>query len=183
MSKVPDAMVESIQLTLAGEDRMMAFGRLLAAACQVRGTVYGTIYLQGSLGAGKTTLCRGVMRGLGYEGVVKSPTYTLVEPYEMEQMSVYHLDLYRLSDPEELDFLGIRDYFDTPSLCLVEWPERGRTCLPAADIVLSVEYLSEARIVTVTPQTEHGQTICQTISARREMLAEDICWVARQAQV
>ncbi len=171
MGNVSNTMSESIQLTLAGEARMVAFGRLLADACQG----YGTVYLQGNLGAGKTTLCRGVMRGFGYEGAVKSPTYTLVEPYEMEQASVYHFDLYRLGDPEELDFLGVRDYFDSPSLCLIEWPDRGKGFLPAADIILSIEYLPEARIVTVDPQTGHGRAICKTIADRQGMLAEEVC--------
>ena len=105
----------------------------------------------------------------------KSPTYTLVEPYEMEQASVYHFDLYRLGDPEELDFLGVRDYFESLSLCLIEWPDRGKGFLPAADIILSIEYLPEARIVTVDPQTGHGRAICKAIADRQGMLAEEVC--------
>ncbi|MCK5892983.1 MAG: tRNA (adenosine(37)-N6)-threonylcarbamoyltransferase complex ATPase subunit type 1 TsaE [Endozoicomonadaceae bacterium] len=150
---------------------MMNFGRLLADASQG----HGTVYLLGNLGAGKTTICRGVLRGFGYDGAVKSPTYTLVEPYELAQGTIYHFDLYRLGDPEELDFLGVRDYFDSPSLCLIEWPDRGKDSLPIADIILSIEYLSDARVITIKSQTKHGQDICKIIAGKQGELKEDIC--------
>lgn len=170
MGSASDTVPEIIKLTLAGDVRMMNFGRLLADASQG----CGTVYLQGNLGAGKTTICRGVLRGFGYEGAVKSPTYTLVEPYELAQAAVYHFDLYRLDDPEELDFLGVRDYFDSLSLCLIEWPDRGKGFLPIADIILSIEYLTDARVITLESQTEHGQDICKTIVGKQGEL-EDIC--------
>ncbi|MEX1197917.1 MAG: tRNA (adenosine(37)-N6)-threonylcarbamoyltransferase complex ATPase subunit type 1 TsaE [Pseudohongiellaceae bacterium] len=94
------------------------------------------IYLEGDLGAGKTCLARGVMRGLGHAGAVKSPTYTLLEPYEETRIPVCHFDLYRLSDPGEVEFLGVDECFEAGRLCLVEWPDRGAGILPPANLVV-----------------------------------------------
>ena len=109
----------------------------------------GVIYLQGELGAGKTTLARGVVRAFGVTGPVKSPSYTLVESYTTPSICIYHLDLYRLQDPEELEYIGIRDFFDEKALFLIEWPERGNTAIPSADLIVSIDVLAFGRLVTL----------------------------------
>jgi tRNA threonylcarbamoyladenosine biosynthesis protein TsaE len=147
--------VTELSKTLVGEPAMLAFGAQLVAACP-RGAV---IYLSGDLGMGKTTLCRGVLQSLGHTGPVKSPTYTLVEPYSLPSIIAYHFDLYRLSDPEELEYMGIRDYFLEGGLCLVEWPEKGAGILPLADIEVRIEAIDHGRTLTVQGQSRKGQAI------------------------
>ena len=97
-----------------------------------------TVFLQGDLGAGKTTLVRGFMRSGGYKGAVKSPTFTLVEEYLIAGRKIYHFDLYRLNDPQELEWIGIRDYFEQQAICFFEWPERGQGCLPEPDCCIEL---------------------------------------------
>lgn len=137
---------------IVGEAAMMAMGARLAACCRA-GT---TIFLRGELGAGKTTLVRGFLRARGHEGAVKSPTYTLVEPYEFTDVNIYHFDLYRLSDPLGLDDIGVRDYFDAQSICLVEWPEQGEGMLPAPDLLIEIAYDAEARWLEFTAGSDAG---------------------------
>ncbi|QUX96191.1 tRNA (adenosine(37)-N6)-threonylcarbamoyltransferase complex ATPase subunit type 1 TsaE [Marinomonas sp. CT5] len=135
-----------------GEGAMEALGVAFSSALKA-GMV---VYLEGDLGMGKTTMVRGILRGLGYQGPVKSPTYTIVEPYELSTMEAYHFDLYRVSDPEELEFMGVRDYFSEGSVCLIEWAEMGRGILPEADVMISLGLIKQGRNVLLESQTEKG---------------------------
>ncbi|MDH1264198.1 tRNA (adenosine(37)-N6)-threonylcarbamoyltransferase complex ATPase subunit type 1 TsaE [Pseudomonas sp. GD03944] len=137
----------------ADEDAMLVLGAQIAQVTAGR----GVIYLHGDLGAGKTTLSRGIIRGLGHSGAVKSPTFTLVEPYEIGTVRAYHFDLYRLVDPEELEFLGIRDYFEGDALCLVEWPQRGAGVLPKADMDITISPHKAGRLLHIQAHTARGQ--------------------------
>lgn len=110
-----------------------------------------TLYLQGDLGAGKTTFVQAFLRALGYEGHVKSPTYTLLETYNLPELTVHHFDLYRIADPEELEWLDMRACFTEEALVIVEWPEKGQGFLPQPDVTLQFAYQETKRSVTMTP--------------------------------
>jgi len=152
--------VSELTLHLADEEAMVAFGGQLARITQG----HGLIFLEGDLGAGKTTLSRGIIRGLGHTGAVKSPTFTLVEPYEIGDIRAYHFDLYRLVDPEELEFMGIRDYFDEDALCLIEWPQQGAGFLPKADLTITIRPHNTGRALTLSPQGSRGETWCAAVA-------------------
>ncbi len=139
---------------------MEAFGGLFSSA--VAGG--GVIYLEGELGAGKTTWARGLLRGLGYGGLVKSPTYTLVEFYSTAAIEVHHFDLYRLCDPEELEFIGIREYFGPETLSLIEWPNRGAGFIPPADLRVGFSIVGQFRETSVDPSSGRGCEILVGLS-------------------
>jgi tRNA threonylcarbamoyladenosine biosynthesis protein TsaE len=147
-----------VQLTrfLRSEPDTVALGGALAAALEP-GLV---VYLVGDLGAGKTTLARGCLRGLGYRGRVKSPTFTLVEVYEFSRLYLYHFDFYRFDDPQELADAGFREYFAANAVCLVEWPEKA-TGLPAADVRIGLHMTGTGRTVDLIADTEAGR-LCLT---------------------
>jgi len=145
----------SVKVYLENEQATVELGKRLAAIISAP----LMINLSGELGAGKTTLSRGLIQALGHKGSVKSPTYALVEPYEFDSIDLYHFDLYRLSDPEELEFMGIRDYFTEKSICIVEWPERGHGLLPEADISVQINYVGDRREVEIVPGSDKGQQL------------------------
>ena len=153
-----------VTLHIEGEEAMLALGARLAALTEVR----GTLYLHGDLGSGKTTLSRGIIRGLGHVGAVKSPTFTLVEPYEIGTCKVFHFDLYRLADLEELEFMGIRDYFEDDALCLIEWPERGVGVLPKADLDIPIATQAGARSLSLRAQGARGESWCAALAKEQQ---------------
>jgi len=132
-----------VKILLTDPQSTLAFGASLAKKLPRKGVVF----LHGPLGAGKTTLVRGLLQAAGHQGSTKSPTYTLVEPYKIENRKFYHFDFYRISDPEELEYMGIRDYLHENALCLIEWPEKGEDFLPKADLELSLRYEGEQRSI------------------------------------
>jgi len=143
-------------IMLVGEAATLELAAKLAPLCQPP----LIIYLQGDLGSGKTTFARGFIHKLGHSGKVKSPTFTLVETYDLEQAHLYHFDLYRLKDPLELEYIGIRDLIgESDVMCLIEWPERGGSALPEADLVIRLEYQGDSRAVDYQANSTKGQMI------------------------
>ena len=140
------------QVFLPDEAATRAAGARLSAALP-SGAV---VYLQGELGAGKTTLTRGLLMALGHTGRVKSPTYTLVESYPLATCTVHHFDLYRFADPAEWHEAGLSELFDAHSLCLIEWPDKAGTWLPAADVLLALTLEGEGRRLTLTACSPQG---------------------------
>lgn len=149
------AVIAKVQVELASEAAMIQFGQRIAELVTER----LLITLKGDLGSGKTTLSRGILKGLGHQGAVKSPTYTLVEPYQLDLGAVYHFDLYRLVDAEELEYIGFTDYLADGKLCLIEWPEQGAGFVPQADIAIEINQLGEGRCVTLCAYSACGEQL------------------------
>ncbi len=151
-----------LRLHIHSPEQQEEVGAALASDCP-RGSI---IYLYGDLGAGKTTLVRGFMHGVGYIGAVKSPTYTLMEPYRIGEDSFCHIDLYRLADAGELEYLGLRDLLDDGATILVEWPERGQGWLPDPDLIIRIEHLQQGRNLELSAQTEPGKRLVDGVAAK-----------------
>lgn len=150
-----------MQIYLDNENATLKLGKAIAKLCPEQLFV---IHLEGELGAGKTTFSRGFLRALGHEGNVKSPTYTLVERYDVAERTVFHFDLYRLSDPEELDYLGLDDYFSDNALCLLEWASQGGNLLPQPDLVITFTYQQHARSANLLAFSPAAITLCKNLN-------------------
>lgn len=146
---------------ITNEEDMAAFGMSLAALLK-SGAV---IYLNGQLGAGKTTLARSVLRGFGFTGKVKSPTYALVESYALNELDIHHFDFYRLADEEELMHLGVEDYFSESNICFVEWPEKAETFLPTPDLFCDILVDGVERDLKISAETAKGEVILAALSS------------------
>ena len=150
----------AVERRVASAAEMEALGAKLAAHLGAT----RLLYLNGPLGAGKTTLVRGLLRALGHAGAVKSPTFTLVEPYDFNNRVLYHFDLYRLNDPGELEFLGVRDYLHGKGVCVVEWAERAQGALPTPDAEIMISSAEKGRMVRLTTHTDRGRTLLDALS-------------------
>jgi len=149
-----------MKLFLESESDTLKLGEDIAEHCPPE---QFTIHLEGDLGAGKTTLTRGLLLKLGHKGNVKSPTYTLVEQYNLADRPIFHFDLYRLIDPEELDYLGLDDYLSHNSLCIIEWASQGGDFLPKPDLIITLNYEFHSRNVELTALSPRAERLCHAI--------------------
>ena len=156
-----------LKTILPDESDTLALGAALAP-CLEPGL---TIYLRGELGAGKTTLVRGVLRALGHEGPVKSPSYTLVELYTVSRLDLHHFDFYRFHDPREWIDAGFRDSFNGRNLSLIEWPEKAGGLLPPADVEIALDIQDAGRIATLSAGTHAGERCLQALALRYRSIA------------
>ncbi len=161
LSLVVSIMQYSFNLTLNNEQDTQNLAQILAQHFTT-----GVVYLIGDLGAGKTTLTRHYLQHLGHQGSVKSPTYTLVEPYQIKGRDIFHFDLYRLNDPYELELMGIRDYLETPNaLFLFEWPSKGSDEIPEADLIIDIQK-SEDELTRSATLSFHSVELLQALESQ-----------------
>ena len=159
LTHAPDDNGSPPSYSLRDEGATLALGAALAAAL-VPGLV---IYLEGDLGAGKTTLARGVLRALNFTGNVKSPTYTLIEPYTVSRLHLYHFDFYRFTAPDEFQEAGLEEYFTTAGVCLVEWPDKAQPNLPSPDLRILLRIAAHGRGATIIGVSERGHECAKAI--------------------
>jgi tRNA threonylcarbamoyladenosine biosynthesis protein TsaE len=150
---LPDDNDPKLTAQLASETATLALGAKLAAVLEPA----LKIWLLGNLGSGKTTLARGLLRALGHPGPVKSPTYSLIEPYVVSRLNLYHFDFYRINCPEEFLDAGLEEYFSETGVCIVEWPQRAVPYLPSPDLVITLSPHEHGRQATITAKTETGR--------------------------
>jgi tRNA threonylcarbamoyladenosine biosynthesis protein TsaE len=152
-------------LTLPDAAATQGLGAALADALPTLQDSGFVIHLQGDLGAGKTTCVRGFLRRLGESGIVRSPTYTLVEPYALGELTCVHVDLYRLRHPSELEDLALREYLAPKCVLLIEWPDKGAEAVPPADLELLIDYDGEARRVRLSSHSDAGAGLLERFVA------------------
>jgi tRNA threonylcarbamoyladenosine biosynthesis protein TsaE len=159
----------SAALTLATPQETHALGRALGRGLRGAGAGALVIGIEGELGAGKTTLVKGLLNELGITGAVRSPTYTLIEPYEAAGLHIYHLDLYRLAEPREVEALGLRDLLHPAAVLLIEWPSRAAGVLPAADLTILLQYPADVhgRLVTLSAGSSAGHKLVELLLAAK----------------
>lgn len=151
--------MSEIDITLKSSEETEAFAASIAKAI----TAPCSIALQGDLGAGKTTFARGFLQALGHKGNVKSPTYTILEPYQIGDITVNHFDLYRLADPEELELIGAHEMFADDTINLIEWPEQGAGWLPEMDLWLKIEHLENGRRFCLSSNSARAESILNSV--------------------
>jgi tRNA threonylcarbamoyladenosine biosynthesis protein TsaE len=156
--------MQHFSLTLTDETATLLFGAEIACVSHP-GLV---IFLRGDLGAGKTTFARGILRGLGYQGKVKSPTYNLIELYKISRLYLYHFDFYRFNDPTEWEDAGFREYFNADSICLVEWPQKAEGLLPPGDLTFLFHLSGTGRNVEISADTQAGRLCLKHWQTLRE---------------
>ena len=147
-------------MIIQSELDMKAFGARLINLCDEA----GVITLKGNLGTGKTTIVRGALEACGITSGVRSPTYTLIENYELKGLNVAHFDLYRLGDPEELEYIGYRDYLQSDTLCFIEWPERAQGYLDNVGLQVSIDYIEHGRSIELSAGNDWGEKLIRGMS-------------------